>query len=319
MRLLIKIGHKRMDFKSLQTFVAICECGTVSRAATQLRITQPALSRRIKLLQEELGLTLFDNLGRRLLLTSEGKEFLRHSRALLTQAESVLATGRALGGGRAGVLRIGGAPHTLAAFFPSFIGKYERQNPGIQIRLFEAGAAKLLTMIEGGELHFAVTNALGHDYLAKRLIPAVQLLALTAPRSRYGGNERLEIGRLGDVPLLVMPPGYATRETFDAACRVAGVRGSVVFESAALSTLAAFAEAGHGVAIVPATFRSKGERVRIATLELRRKPVTMPLAILWDDNKPLPRFAESFLESFSAHAAALIRAGTHGLSRSQVR
>ena len=118
-----------MNLKYLQTFVTICECGTVSRAATQLRITQPALSRRIKALQEELGLTLFDNLGRRLLLTSEGEEFLRHSRVLLAQAEAVLATGRALGCGRAGVLRIGGAPHTLAAFFPSFVNKYEKQNP----------------------------------------------------------------------------------------------------------------------------------------------------------------------------------------------
>ena len=52
-----------MNFKHLQTFVTICECGTVSRAAAQLRITQPALSRRIKALQEELGLPLFDNLG----------------------------------------------------------------------------------------------------------------------------------------------------------------------------------------------------------------------------------------------------------------
>ena len=110
-----------------------------------------------------------------------------------------------------------------------------------------------------------------------------------------------------------MPPGYATRETFDAACRIAGVHGSVVFESAALSTLAAFAEAGHGVAIVPATFRSKGERVQIARLELRRKPVTMPLAVLWDSNKPLPRFAENFPELFSAHATALMREANHKL------
>ena len=83
--------------------------------------------------------------------------------------------------------------------------------------------------------------------------------------------------------------------------------------------LAAFAEAGHGAAIVPATFRGKGERVQIARLELRRKPVTMPLAILWDDNKPLPRFAENFPELFSAHATALIRDGDRNLSRSQVR
>jgi len=235
-----------MNFKHLQTFVTICECGTVSRAAAQLRITQPALSRRIEALQNELGLRLFDNRGRRLLLTSEGKEFLRHSRALLAQAETVLATGRALGDGRAGVLRIGGAPHTLAAFFPSFVTEYEKQNSDVRIRLFEAGAAKLLTMIEHGELHFAVTLALGHDHLAKVLLPAVQLLALTAPRSRYGGDGRIEIGSLRDVPLLVMPPGYATRETFDAACRIAGVHGSVVFESATLSTLAAFAEAAWG-------------------------------------------------------------------------
>jgi hypothetical protein len=60
---------------------------------------------------------------------------------------------------------------------------------------------------------------------------------------------------------------------------------------------------------VPATFRSKGEHVRIARLELRRKPVTMPLTILWDSNKPLPRFAENFPELFSAHATALMREG----------
>ena len=119
------------------------------------------------------------------------------------------------------------------------------------------------------------------------------------------------------VPLLVMPPGYATRETFDAACRIAGVHGSVMFESAALSTLAAFAEAG--VAVVPATFGRKGERVRIGRLELRRKPVTMPLAILWDSNKPLPRFAENFPELFSAHVKALMRDGDHGFGKSQVR
>ena len=305
-----------MNFKNLQTFVTICECGTASRAATKLRVTQPALSRRIKALQEELGLTLFDNLGRRLLLTREGEEFLRHSRALLGQADAVLATGRALGSGRAGILRVGGAPHTLAALFPSFVATYEKQNPGVQVRLFEAGAAKLMTMIEDGDLHFAITLALGHHSLAKRPLPPVQLLGLTAPRSRYAEGERIDIGTLGDVPLLVMPSGHATRETFDAACRVAGLHGSVVFESAALSTLAAFAEAGHGVAIVPATFRRKGERVRIGRLEWRRKPVSMPLAILWDGNKPLPRFAENFPELFSAHATAVMRDGNHNLSRS---
>jgi len=53
-------------------------------------------------------------------------------------------------------------------------------------------------------------------------------------------------------------------------------------------------------------------------LELRRKPVTMPLAVRWDSNKPLPRFAENFPELFSAHATALMREGKHKLSRLEV-
>ena len=65
-----------MDLKHLRTFVTVAELGTVSRAALQLRITQPALSRQIADLERELGLTLFDRVGRRLLLTGEGDQLL---------------------------------------------------------------------------------------------------------------------------------------------------------------------------------------------------------------------------------------------------
>ena len=65
-----------MDLKRMRTFVAVAERGGVSRAALLLRITQPALSRQIRDLQEELGFKLFERLGRRLSLTGEGEEFL---------------------------------------------------------------------------------------------------------------------------------------------------------------------------------------------------------------------------------------------------
>ena len=116
----------------------------------------------------------------------------------------------------------------------------------------------------------------------------------------------IDVHALDGVPLLLLGPGFATRQTLDAACRLAGVRALVRFESASLSTLAAFAEAGHGVAIVPGAFRRNGERVRISKLEFRRKQVTLPMAILWDSKKPLPRFAESFPAMFAAHAKTLM-------------
>ena len=72
-----------MDLRLLRTFVTIAEQGTVSNAATRLRITQPALSRRMQDLQRELGLRLFDRVGRRLVLTSAGEQLLGECRSLL--------------------------------------------------------------------------------------------------------------------------------------------------------------------------------------------------------------------------------------------
>src|SRR5262245_15975114 len=104
-----------MNLRHVRTFVAVAEHGTVSSAAARLRITQPALSRQIQALQDEVGLKLFDHVNRRLLLTSSGEEFLRHCQALVAQADAVLASAQALGRGSTGVLRIGGAPQTLRA------------------------------------------------------------------------------------------------------------------------------------------------------------------------------------------------------------
>lgn len=68
--------ERHIDLKRLQTFVTVSEQGTVSKAALLLRITQPALSRQLRDLQDELGIKLFERVGRRLLLTGEGDQFL---------------------------------------------------------------------------------------------------------------------------------------------------------------------------------------------------------------------------------------------------
>ena len=78
-----------MNLKHLRTFAVIAKHGSVAKAADELRITLPALSRQIKTLQEELGLGLFDLVGRRLSLTAEGKEFLQHCHGLLGHAGAV--------------------------------------------------------------------------------------------------------------------------------------------------------------------------------------------------------------------------------------
>ena len=78
-----------MELRHLRYFVAVADAGSVSRAATQLRVTQPALSRQIRDLETELGLPLFDRVGRRLQLTAAGETLLARTRDVLRAAESL--------------------------------------------------------------------------------------------------------------------------------------------------------------------------------------------------------------------------------------
>src|SRR6266545_2576139 len=91
-----------MDLRHLRTFVTVAEQGTVSKAALRLRITQPALSRQIGDLERELGLRLFDRVGRRLMLSGEGEQLLGNCRNLLGYASSLTDQAQQLLGGDRG-------------------------------------------------------------------------------------------------------------------------------------------------------------------------------------------------------------------------
>jgi LysR family nitrogen assimilation transcriptional regulator len=297
-----------MNLKHVRTFITVAETGTVSAAAANLRITQPALSRQIQALQHDVGIRLFDHVNRRLVLTSNGAELLRHCRALVAQADAVLASAQSLGQGTTGVIRVGGAPQTIARFFPSFLRRYERIYPNIRLDLIEAPGARQIEMVEQGMLHFAVTMIYGrHDQLKAHPLPPIPLLVLSHHRYKLGAYGTVDLRRLDDLPVLVGDAGQAARVTFDAICRVARVVPRLRFEGGAPHTLAALAEAGYGVAIVPGTLNFKSKRVRIQRLQHKGEPVALRLAIQLDDRRPLAPHAQDFPAVFSAHVRTVLR------------
>ena len=99
-----------MDLRHLRTFVAVAELGTVSKAALHLRTAQPALSRQISDLEQELGLTLFDRVGRRLFLTGAGEQLLGSCRSLLGSVSALGEQAQLLRHGDTGVLKVAASP-----------------------------------------------------------------------------------------------------------------------------------------------------------------------------------------------------------------
>src|SRR5262245_66684416 len=115
-----------MDLRHIRTFVTVAELGTVSKAAQRLRIAQPALSRHIGDLEQELGLKLFDRVGRRLLLNGEGEQLLSDCRGLLNYATGVGERAQNLRRGDIGVLKVAATQLAIEGVFSQFRSEERR-------------------------------------------------------------------------------------------------------------------------------------------------------------------------------------------------
>src|SRR3954466_13360064 len=109
-----------MDLRRLRTFVTVAEQGSVSKAALRLHISQPGLSRQIQELQQELGLRLFERVGRRLVLTAEGDQLLGNSRNLLNHASLLSEQAQLLKRGDMGALNVAASPVQIETALSTF-------------------------------------------------------------------------------------------------------------------------------------------------------------------------------------------------------
>src|SRR5215831_2324906 len=114
----------KMNVDQLRTFVIIVESGGVHRAVARLNLSQPAASRQINALEATLGVPLFDRIGRRLKLTSEGEALLRLSRSLLGEVQTFHERAAALKKGETGVLRVAATPQVIENTLANFLGAF---------------------------------------------------------------------------------------------------------------------------------------------------------------------------------------------------
>ena len=289
-----------MDLRQLRTFVVVAEAGGFAAAQEQLRLSQPAASRQIQALEAELGIPLFDRVGRGVKLTSEGEDLLRRGRRLLQDAESFGERARALRVGKAGALRVGCSTQHMETVLADFLPAFRRRHPSVDIDLIEDGGARVQDRLQRGDVHLAIIPAADDGY-HRRLLAPVHVLAVVSLRHRLASMRRLELAELADESLLLLSRDYASRGWFDAACNVAHIRPRVILESAAPHTLLALARTGNDVAIVPSNVRIPPAGVRAFPLVHRGASIGRWSAVAWDPRRFLAPYAQSFVDELVAY------------------
>ena len=294
-----------MDLRRLRTFVAVAEQGTVSKASLDLRTAQPALSRQIRDLESELGIKLFDRIRRRLILTPEGEQLLDDCRTVLGTVQSLAERAQLLRRGDRGILRVAATPQSIDGVLASFLIPYAQRRPNVQIKLVEAVGSTLVSMLERGEVHVTVgviqSSQIDNPSIESLPLSPLEFLAVSQKPLAATGAGNIDIKHLAAYPLLLLHTDFSVRQTFDAACRLAGVKLNIFLESRAPHTLLALAEAGHGVAIVPSVLPMNRYHVRVARIMHRHVPLRATYAVLWDKRRPLPPYAADFCELLVDH------------------
>jgi DNA-binding transcriptional LysR family regulator len=299
-----------MDLKHLRAFVAVAELGTVSKAAIRLHTTQPALSRQIIDLEEQLGFSLFDRVASRLRITPEGEQFLGNSRRLLGFVASLTEQAHELRRGDSGLLKVTASPQMIDNVFSMFLHRFAKHYPNVQVSLFESVGVQAFAMIEQGEvlLGTAGDDAVppSSDRFGRRpLLPITISAAYHAP-FELGRSRSIDIRAIASHPLLLLDSSFVLRKTFDAACHLARVRPVILFECSSPHTLLSLAEAGHGIAIVPSNALLHRYTLKAIQIVSGGEPLQEPLSIFWDKRRSLPPYAYDFCELLAGFVREVI-------------
>ncbi|WP_343225479.1 LysR family transcriptional regulator [Luteolibacter pohnpeiensis] len=250
-----------MELRHIRYFIAVAEELNFTRAAARVGIGQPPLSRQIRDLEEETGTPLFLRLPHGVQLTEAGMAFLPEARALLAQEERAKKAAQLAALGEMGSLRVGSTGS--AAFHPRMaatVRRFTKMHPGVDLQLREEPTARLLRMLEDGEVDVIFVRP-GKTPPPKG-VQMVELdkepMLLVLP---YGFATHEEVSRglplkaIAREPLILFPhsdgPGF--HKEILSACRKAGFTPVPGQEAPQMTSLAVLVAAGLGVSLVPAS------------------------------------------------------------------
>jgi LysR family transcriptional activator of glutamate synthase operon len=276
-----------MDLVTVRWFLTLAEVGNVTRAAEELRISQPGLSRALARLEREVRAPLFDREGRALRLNRYGEIFREHAERLVATedaARRALARAADPDEGEVGLAFL----HTQGTVLvPELLRRYRAEHPRVTFRLTQGGSERLEAAVTAGDADMAIMSP-RPDGLAWHPLSTERLLLAVPYGHRLAGHAEVDLVDVADEPFIVMRHGFGLRSITEELFRAAGIRPEIAFEGEEATTVRALVAAGLGVAIVP-----PGDRV-VGVTEVVISGAQRTIGLAWAEGRTRPPAVEDF-------------------------
>ncbi|MEJ2695961.1 MAG: LysR family transcriptional regulator [Candidatus Sulfobium sp.] len=287
-----------MDFYQLSYFSKVARTGSVSRAAAELFISQPAVSKQIKALEEELGERLFDRLGKRVFLTRAGEVLYAHAEKILRSVEAAKTAVRDMAEECSGKLVIGTSDHISLHRLPDLLKRYIMTFPRVDLKLQCHRSETILDMVARNAVDLGViTLPAFHGGSLVSTTVWSDPMSLVFPRGHP--LEKMSVVRLRDIAnygMILPESDTTTRKTIDLAFSHKKLTPNVAMEVAYIETIKGLVKAGLGISVLPD--KAVEQEVKSGVLG-RARPAdavfTRRLGVIYLKEKFLSRPAREFL------------------------
>lgn len=290
-----------MEIHQLRYFCAVAETGSFTRAAEREQVAQPSLSQQVIKLEEELGVRLFDRLGRTVRLTDLGQIFLPRARVILNELKAAKEEVADKQFAPAGPVSVGVIPTIAPYFLPPRISSFCRKYADASITVFEDVTARLMDRLRAGLIDMAVMALpmRGHD-LDCFPLRTERLYAILPKDHKLARKSTVWLKDLRNEPFLLLRDDHCFRETAIEVCKRARILPRVIFESGQFSSILGMVGAGLGISIVPEMALERRPDCSFVLVADERAARTIGVAVL--KGHFLTGVQRAFLNHLQAHS-----------------
>lgn len=300
-----------MDITQLRTLIHVAELGSLSKAADRLRIAQPALSRHVKLLEEELQTRLFDRHGRGMVITQTGKEVLARALRIVAELDDIRTSIADINGALTGRIVVGVPPTVGDILAVALVSAMREAHPRLQIRIVTAFSGYLVDWLQRAELDVAVLYdpQLTRSLRSRPLL--LERLVLVGPQGAALSLEKAEpFARLGGETMLLPSARHGLRVVVENCALEAKVKLTVDIESDSLHTLKDLVQNGFGFTVLPlAPIHQDVVAGRLSAAPLSDPSPARRLMLAFPTDRPISGGARFAADAIVAIVADLVSRG----------
>ncbi|MGE6668596.1 LysR family transcriptional regulator [Paenibacillus xylanexedens] len=289
-----------MELLQLKYFLTVARCEHVTEAAGKLHVTQSSLSKTIQRLEDDLGVPLFDRIGRKLRLNDFGRTFLERTEKALFELEQGKREIADLSNPDQGTLQLA---VTTASTLPGILREFRKNKPDIQFHVQMVSLENMSRLLHRGEVDFCLSSPpIEGDDIECQVLYDDPIVVAVPMGHRYADRSSIQLTELKDEWFVGVKQGYGVRDMVDSVCQSAGFLPKYVYEGDEPARLTALVEAEIGLAFIPSTARNPHERIRY--LQIEEHQLVREIALLSHKNRYISKAALEFrsvvMDYFSA-------------------